>query len=180
MKAVTEKEIKELAIEFGVTHAKIQAFREVESGKKGFDDLTGKLIIQFEPSWFKKKAPYTPSGKWSLNKVEKQAAEWLAFNDAFKHNPNAAMESTSIGSMQVMGFHYKRLGFKTVGAMWDFAKESEKNQIWLGLEFLRTDKVLFKALVDGNWKEVAYRYNGPKYYILGYDKKLIIAEQKYL
>lgn len=180
MKSITIKEIQDLSKDFGVDYPKVQAFRTVESGGIGFDSKTGKLIIQFEPSWFKRKAPYTPSGKWSLNGVERQEQEWIAFNDAFKKNPNAAMESTSVGSMQVMGFHYKRLGFKTVGEMWDFAKVSERNQIWLGLEFLRTDKVLFKALKEGDWEEVAYRYNGENYAKLGYDKKLIAAEKKFL
>ena len=180
MKRVTDQEIRITAESFGVSFPKVKAFIEVESGGKGFDETTGKIIIQFEPAWFKKKAPYTPSGFWSLNKVERQAQEWKAFNDAFVKNHSAAMESTSIGLMQVMGFHYARLGFKTVGAMWDFAKESEINQIWLGLEFLRTDKILFKALQQGNWKEVARRYNGANYAVLGYDKKLINAEKKHL
>lgn len=179
MTRVTEQEIKTLSEAFNVAYPKVKAFIEVESGGKGFDEATGKIIIQFEPAWFKKKAPYTPSGLWSLNGVERQAAEWKAFNDAFSKNQDAAMESTSIGLMQVMGFHFKRLGFSSVGAMWDFAKKSEANQIWLGLEFLRTDKVLFKALQDGNWKEVARRYNGANYDALGYDKKLINAEKKY-
>lgn len=179
MDKITEKEIKELAKEFGVEYESIQAFREVESGGKGFDETTKKVIIQFEPAWFKKKSPYTPSGKWSLNGVERQAQEWIAFNDAYKSDPNAAMESTSWGSMQVMGFHYKRLGFKTVGEMVSFSKVSEKNQIWLGLQFLKTDKVIFKALQDKNWKEVARRYNGENYYKLGYDKKLQKAYEKW-
>lgn len=179
MDKISINEIKELSDEFGVEYAKVQAFREVESGGKGFDETTGKIIIQFEPAWFKQKAPYTPSGKWSLNGVERQAQEWLAFNDAFKANPNAAMESTSWGSMQVMGFHFKRLGFKTVGEMVDFAKVSERNQIWLGLQFLKTDKVIFKALKDGDWDEVALRYNGKNYYKLGYQTKLKNAHSKW-
>jgi hypothetical protein len=179
MKKVTEEEIHELSNQFGVDYAKVKAFIEVESGGKGFDD-TGVLIIQFEPAWFKNKAPYTPSGLWSQNGVERQVQERIAFNDAYKRNKDAALESTSIGLMQVMGFNYKRLGFATVGEMWDFAKVSEKNHIWLGLEYLRTDKVLFSALQKGNWKEVALRYNGKNYAKLGYDKKLAAAEKKYL
>ena len=97
--------IKEVAKNFGIEPAMFLAFIEVESGGKGFDDATGKIIIQFEPVWFKRKAPYAPSGAWSVNKVDVQAKEWIAFNDAFKINPTAAMESTSIGLPQIMGFH---------------------------------------------------------------------------
>lgn len=173
-------EIEAIANEFSLPYSRVQAIKEVESGGKGFDDLTNKIIIQFEPAWFKKKSPYTPSGKWSVNGVERQEKEWEAFNDAFSKNANAAMESTSIGLMQVMGFHWKLLGFESVGAMWDFAKESEANQLRLGLMFIRSNKKMFKALLSGDWKTVAYYYNGEKYYLLGYDKKLANAEKKYL
>lgn len=180
MKKITYEEIKELSDTFKIHAYKVQTIIEVESGGIGFDAATGKIIIQFEPAWFKKKAPYTPSGKWSLNKVERQKEEWIAFNDAFRLNPDAAMESTSIGMMQVMGFHYKRLGFKTVGEMWDFAKKSERNQVWLGLEFLRTDKVIYKAIIVSDWNTVALRYNGSDYARLGYHNKLRAAEKKFI
>ena len=107
MKKITLQQIQYLALEFGVPTSRIQAIKHVESGGLGFDKVTNKIIIQFEPVWFKRKSPYTPSGKWSLNKVERQAKEWEAFNDAFAKNPNAAMEATSVGMMQVMGFHWQ-------------------------------------------------------------------------
>ena len=53
--------------------ASMLAFIEVETGGMGFDTKTGKILIQFEPSWFRKQAPYAPSGKWSVNKVDVQA-----------------------------------------------------------------------------------------------------------
>lgn len=180
MKTITLEEIKQLSVEFGVPVSRIQAVKHVESGGIGFDKKTGKIIIQFEPAWFKRKSPYTPSGKWSLNKVERQAEEWLAFNDAFAKNPIAAMEATSIGMMQVMGFHWKLLGFKSVGAMWDYGKESEHNQLRLGLLFIKSNKKMFDGLVKGIWKIVAYYYNGENYWILQYDIKLANAEKLYL
>ena len=142
----------------------LMAFIEVESGGTGF--LNGKLIIQFEPAWFRKKAPYAPSGKWSVNKVERQSAEWIAFNDAFAKNPNAAMESTSIGLGQIMGFNYKRLGYASVGAMWDDAKKGEDRQVWQMAEFIRTNNALLRALKDKNWHKVATYYNGSGYMAL--------------
>lgn len=163
MAKLTDIEIRDIAEEFGLTYAQVKAVIEVESGGKGFDSTNGKILIQFEPAWFKRKAPYTPSGKWSVNGVEKQATEWIAFNDAFIKDKNAAMESTSIGMMQVMGFHWKNLGFKDVGAMWDYAKESEANQLRLGLRFIKSNLKMFNALKKGIWKQFAYYYNGPKY-----------------
>lgn len=163
MKKLTNNDISELAIAYGIEYAALKAFIEVESGGIGFDSKTGKIIIQFEPSWFRKKAPYAPSGAWSLNRVDVQSKEWIAFNDAFKKNPNAAMESTSIGLMQVMGFHYKMLGFKEVGEMWDFAKISEKNQVELGVKFIKGTPLLYTALKNKDWHNVARYYNGSAY-----------------
>ncbi len=152
---------------------------EVESGGIGFAEDTGKVIIQFEPAWFRKKSPYTPSGKWSLNGVERQHNEWIAFNDAFRYNPNAAMESTSIGMMQVMGFHYKLLGFKTVGEMWDYAKVSEANQVDLAIRFIKSNPKLDKAIKNKDWPTVAYYYNGSQYKKYNYDHRLLAAYIKH-
>ena len=162
------------------------AFISVETGGKGFDDRTGKIIIQFEPSWFKKEAPYAPSGLWSVNKVDVQAKEWLAFNDAFRKNPSAAMESTSIGLGQIMGFQYKRLGYKSVNEMWDDAKKGILQQVGQIVKFIKTDKNLELALKNKNWSEVAKLYNGSgykelakKYNRLPYDQSMQIAYDKF-
>lgn len=172
MKLLTNTAIAEIAKEFGLTYAQVKTVVLIESGSQAFDPVTGKIIIQFEPHWFKRKAPYSPSGKWSLNKVEKQAAEWTAFNDAFAKNPNAAMESTSIGLMQVMGFHWKLLGFKSVGAMWDYAKTSAENQLRLGLMFIKSNIKMFNALKTLDWAKFAYFYNGQNYQQFNYDTRL--------
>lgn len=145
---------------FGIEPSALLAFIEVETGGRGFDPTTGKIMIQFEPAWFRKKAPYAPSGKWNLNKVEVQSKEWPAFNDAFSKNPDAAMQSTSIGLGQIMGFHYKRLGFATVDEMWDHAKTSLMNQIWQIAKFIDTDKSLKQAIKDKDWFTIAKIYNG--------------------
>lgn len=172
MNKIQEEDYRELSGEFKIPVVNIKKIVKVESGGTGFDKTNGKIIIQFEPSWFKRKAPYTPSGKWSLNKVERQVQEWTAFNDAFSKNPNAAMESTSIGLMQVMGFHYKLLGFKAVDEMWDYAKKSEKNQLRLGLLFIKSNKKMFNALVSGDWNTFAYYYNGSQYKKFNYAERL--------
>ena len=152
-----------VACQFKFEPAALASFIEVESGGKGFDDKTGKILIQFEPIWMKRLAPYTPSGAWSVNKVDVQSKEWIAFNDAFPKNPNKAMEATSIGLGQIMGFHYKRLGYASVGAMWDDAKKGLERQVWQIAKFIETDKNLQTALKIGDWHKVATIYNGSGY-----------------
>jgi N-acetylmuramidase len=157
-----------------IEYAALMAFIATESGGKGFDPKTGKILIQFEPAVFSRLSKISRSASngymWDENRVELQPKEWEAFNDAFKTNPTLAMESTSIGLPQIMGFHWKRLGYASVGAMWDDFKEGELNQIKALIKFLETDEELLKALVDKDWDGVAKRYNGKGYKALA--KKL--------
>ena len=158
-----DKQIIDICKRQNIDAASLLAFISVETGGQGFDSKTGKILIQFEPVWFKKQAPYAPSGLWSVNKVDVQSKEWLAFNDAFKKDADAAMESTSIGLGQIMGFHYKRLGYETVGEMWDDAKKGIEQQINQMVKFINTDANLLNAIKTQNWNTVAIIYNGPKF-----------------
>jgi len=187
-KKITDDQVRELGAKYGLTYARVKMIMEVEGAGKGFSDVTGKILIQFEPAWFKRL--YTEwmnnQGTWINNGVRSQPEEWKAFNDAFSKDPEAAMKATSIGNMQVMGFHYKSLGFKTVGEMWDFAKESEANQLELGLRFIKQYPKLYKAVLELDYYHIAYYYNGAGFMELAkrersvpYDKRLEVAYNKY-
>lgn len=178
--------LREIAKNNGLEFAALRAFIQVETGGIGFAKDTGKLIIQFEPVWFKRKAPYAPSGAWTLNKVDRQSQEWIAFNDAFKKYPDAAMESCSIGIGQIMGFHFKTLGYATVGEMWDDAKRGEYQQVLQMVRFIKSFPALYNALKEKNWHLVATYYNGSGYKQLAvkygrepYDLSMAKAYQKY-
>lgn len=171
---------------YSLDTASLLAFISVETGGQGFDKNTHKITIQFEPVWFKKQAPYAPSGLWSVNKVEVQSKEWSAFNDAYAKNPDAAMKSTSIGLGQLMGFHYQRLGYKTVGDMWDDAKKGISRQVWQLVKFIETDNRLKIALMNQDWHTVATIYNGAgykqlalKYNRVPYDEAMKSAYEKF-
>lgn len=184
--AITNADITKLATDNGIEFAALKAVINVESSGRGFDAATGKIMIQFEPHWFKRIAKNADDGggqrTWAKNKVEKQSAEWLAFNDAFSINPAAAMQSTSIGLMQVMGFHYQKLGFANPGAMWDYAKESEANQADIGLRFIKAkgNEKMFNALKTKDWATFAFYYNGAQYKKFNYDNRLADAYKKAL
>ena len=148
---------------YPIDSASLLTFISVETGGYGFDQKTGKILIQFEPLWFKKLAPKAPNGIWASNKVSVQSKEWIAFNDAFSKNANAAMMATSIGIGQLMGLHYKRLGYKSVSDMWDDAKKGIDRQIYQLFKFIDTDNKLKIALMNQYWHTVATIYNGSGY-----------------
>ncbi|QXV65247.1 N-acetylmuramidase family protein [Mucilaginibacter sp. 21P] len=183
MKKLSDQQLRELALAFGYDYSVLKALIIVESNQKGFSDTTGRIIIQFEPSWFKRlrsnRKTNNGNSIWQANSVGDQTAEWIAFNNAFALDPEAAMKSTSIGMMQIMGFHYSEIGFDSVGKMWDFAKVSEYNQVIITLKWINTVPQLKAALKTKNWQKVAYYYNGSAYKKFGYDTKLANA-YKYL
>ena len=178
-KLLTNAQINELAVQNGYEYRVLKSIIQVESGQHGFDPVTGKIIIQFEPSWFRRLhkdwAAATPHSTWQRNKVGRQATEWIAFNDAFALNADAAMKSTSVGMMQLMGFHYTATGFKTVGELWDFAKESEYNQVLLAIKWIKTVPRLDLAIKNKDWQKIAYYYNGKNYRAYHYDNRLLSA-----
>lgn len=161
---LTLTQILLLCKKYGYDPNVIRAFMAVETGGIGFSSFTGKIIIQFEKDWFKKNyadwKKDTAGSVWLNNGIGNQVQEWLAFNDAYKLDPDAAMLSTSIGIGQVMGFHHLLLGFKTVGEMWTFARESEANQLELILRFIKANPKLERAVKTRNWTLIAIYYNG--------------------
>ena len=189
-KLINEKDIAEIAIKQGVEYAFLKAFLEVEANGRGFDVKTGKILIQFEPHLFKRNfkewAKDNQLDVWENNKVDVQSKEWEAFNSAFKEDQESALKSTSIGLPQILGEHYKRLGYKTVGEMWDDFKAHERNQVLALVKFLKTDAKLWRAVQDKNWHLIASYYNGKFYKDLAkklgtdpYDLKLERAYNKH-
>lgn len=197
---LTEAELQKLASLAKVEPAVIKAFIVVESGGKGFDPNTGKIIIQFEPTWFSKfltqkkiahqftksvnaagKTAYTilAKEKTVVNGVQGQKSEWEAFNAAFAIDPDSAMQATSIGLMQVMGFHYSTLGFKTVGEMWDDFKKGEFEQAEGAVKYINARVPLSRALKTKDWPNIARFYNGANYAINKYDVKLKETYEKF-
>jgi hypothetical protein len=178
-KLLTNAQINDLAVNSGYEYRVLRSIIQVESGQHGFHPVTGKIIIQFEPSWFRRLykdwAAATRHITWQSNQVGNQAAEWKAFNSAFAVNAEAAMKSTSIGMMQLMGFHYAETGFKRVGEMWDFAKESEHNQVLLAIKWIKTVPQLDLAIKNKDWQLIAYYYNGANYRAFHYDTRLLSA-----
>lgn len=180
------QEIVDAVKSSGMNVAKLLAFIDVETGGRGFDESTGKIMIQFEPTWFKKISKNPKNGIWSSNKVDKQSKEWEAFNDAYKIDPQAAMKSTSIGLGQIMGFNYKQAGCNSVDEMWNKAKSGIKEQVLQLISFVKSNKNLLSALESNNWDKAASIYNGSGYKALAvrchrvpYDQALCAAYNKY-
>lgn len=164
---ISKADITRLAELFKYDPALVKAFIDIEGSGSGFDEYTGKIKIQFEPHHFKK---YT--GHKIDNGVEGQAQEYKAFNEAFGINPTKAMLSTSWGIMQLMGFNFKVAGYNSVDEMVDDFKKGEYQQVKGALTFVKNTHRIHIAFRRLDFPAMAIGYNGPRYYLNNYDRKL--------
>ena len=181
--------------------AAIYAVNEVESKGKGFFD-NGKPVILFERHiMYRQLATARNVGD---DPVElKRHADQLAIANPALVNPKpggyiggtaehqrlamarlidhtAALESASWGTFQIMGFHWKRLGYTSVRAFVEAMSAGESQQFDGFTRFIETDPALHKALKARKWAEFAKLYNGPDYLRNLYDTKLQRAYERHV
>lgn len=171
--------------------AAIKAVSEVESGGDGFLE-EGVPKILFERHWM-----YRKLDEYSLSTALMLAEEHLPhivnktpggycgswgehtrFNEAYGYNHEAAIESTSWGRFQIMGFHFDHLGYSSAEEFRIEMSKSENTQLKAFVKFIKADNRLWSAIRKKDWKKFAYAYNGPNYEINSYDKKMSDAYKR--
>lgn len=189
-KKITLDELSLLACKYGLTLAHVQTIHTVEAAGAGFLS-NGHPKILFERHWFSKYTGgvYDVSHPDISNKArggyKGGTAEWGRFDKAAKLNEgkhrDAAIMSTSWGVGQVMGSHWKDLGFKDPQAFLTENFKSEAAQFEIMLRFISMPKNagMYAALKAKKWATFAKLYNGPKYAENEYDIKLAAAYQKH-
>lgn len=77
-------------------------------------------------------------------------------------NKTAALQSISMGVGQVMGAHWKKLGYPSVDAMW-YDAHTEAGQVRIMLKFIEQNHNLRIAIHNNEYDAASAIYNGPKY-----------------
>ncbi|WP_155295956.1 N-acetylmuramidase domain-containing protein [Pseudomonas gelidaquae] len=183
----------------GVPLASIYTVNEVESKGKGFLD-NGKPVILFErhimyrqlatarngddPAELKRHADQLATANPALVNPKPGGyiggtAEHQRLAMARLIDDTAALESASWGAFQIMGFHWKRLGYASVQEFVAAMSAGESQQLDAFTRFIETDPVLHKALKARKWAEFAKLYNGPDYLRNLYDTKLQRAYERH-
>jgi hypothetical protein len=98
---------------------------------------------------------------------------------AVRLDRRAALESTSWGLGQVMGFNAASAGFPDAETMAAAMCESEDRQFQAMAAFI-TKNGLQKHLQQGDWATFARHYNGPDFQKNQYDTKLAGAHAKFV
>jgi hypothetical protein len=102
------------------------------------------------------------------------ALEYGRLQQAINLNANAALNSTSWGIGQVMGFNSAIAGFSSVESMVEAMVEGEDAQLAAAVHCLIANK-LNGALASHRWEAFALGYNGPNYRENHYDVRLAAA-----
>lgn len=175
--------LQEGADELKVDLASILAVNEVESRGSGFVRENYPVILferhifwrqlvarKIDPKPFAQKYPGILSQ--ARGGYAGGASEYTRLAAAKSINSSAALESCSWGLFQIMGFHWKSLGFKSVEEFVLFQQQNECSQFQTFVRFIKNDPSLHKALQQKKWSAFARIYNGPAYADNLYDVKL--------
>lgn len=99
------------------------------------------------------------------------AQEYDRLEKAIQINKEAALESASWGAFQVMGYHWKTLGYNSVDEF-VASMDTESGQLDAFVRFLKKSPSIIHGLIQKDWVAVAKAYNGPAYAANQYDVKL--------
>ncbi|MAS06492.1 MAG: peptidoglycan-binding protein [Ahrensia sp.] len=188
--AEVRKEIEAVAREAGLEPAALLAIAEVESGGRAFAIVGGKRepLIRFEGHYFDRlvddgkraraRAKGLASPSMGAVNPASQAARWALLKDAMEIDRAAALQSVSWGIGQVMGSHWKALGYGSVEELVAEARSGVAGQIRLMLRFLVTNR-LIGTIRRHDWAAFARAYNGPRYKVHRYDSRIAAAYAKH-
>ncbi|MEM8542100.1 MAG: N-acetylmuramidase domain-containing protein [Pseudomonadota bacterium] len=187
----TISEIEEVAQEAGIDAAVLLAIAEVESGGKAFAFVAGRKepLIRFEGHYFDRLI--SPAKRDSARRVgltspkvgkvknpRSQADRWKLLKKAMKLDRSAALQSVSWGIGQVMGSHWKTLGYASPDDLVAEARRSVAGQVALMMRFIRTNG-LMPRLMSRDWAGFARAYNGPAYRRNNYDTRMASAFERH-
>lgn len=106
-------------------------------------------------------------------------AEHRRIEKARKIDKNIGLESASWGMFQIMGYHWKALGFASVVDFVMAMSESESQQLEIFVKFIQANKTLLNAIRAKDFDLFALTYNGTGYRKNNYHVKMARANNKY-
>ena len=201
-KFLSEKDLKDFAQSMELELASVKSVNEVESSGKGFL-AQGRPRILFEGHVFwreLKKRNIDPNillnpevedilyEKWTKKYYKGGAGEYTRLGKAatISDLPGvkaAAYCSASWGSFQIMGYHYKKLGYNSIEHFVEQLNKHEREHLIAFGKFISMAGFSGKKLIDWlrekQWEKFAHGYNGSGYKKNKYDTKLKAAYEKY-
>lgn len=183
-KVLSELDIIQISHDYGIHTKNLKAVIQVECKGSGFN-ADGTPVILYERHKFFEGLRairwFTKSREWFVaypDLCNPNAGGYGKYSDqhnklarAANLNREVALESCSWGIGQVMGYHWKSLGYKSIQDFVNCMYESEAKQLEAMCKFIRVNG-LIKYLNNQDWAGFALRYNGKAYKKNNYDVKL--------
>lgn len=184
-------EITAAARHLGIEAAALLAVAEVESGGVPYAKIKGRNepLIRFEGHHFdrrlseekrqeaRRKRLASPHAG-AIRNPATQTGRWKLLEKAERIDHVAAFESVSWGLGQVMGAHWKLLGYEDVDALVAEARLSVGGQARLMARYIEKTGLL-EAITCCDWAAFACGYNGPLYECNAYDSRMASAYEFY-
>lgn len=188
--ASLKSEIAAAAARLGIEPAVLAAIVEVEAGGRLLARVNGRdePLIRFEGHWFDRRlsgearrlaraAGLASPRAGNIANPAGQAGRWRLLERAERIDRAAARESVSWGCGQVMGGHWKALGYDSVDALVDEARSGAAGQVRLMARYI-AHAGLVPALRRHDWAAFARGYNGPAYAANAYDRRIAAAHAR--
>lgn len=184
-------EIGEIAKQHALDPAILLAVTEVESGGRLYARIKGcrEPLIRFEGHYFYRLLTNAKRNEAIVQGLAasraavirnpiRQAARWRLLERAKKIDRPAALASCSWGCGQVMGAHWRWLGFSDVEDLVAEARSSASGQVRLMMRYIVKARLLSR-LSNHDWAGFARAYNGPAFRRHRYDDKLQNAYRRH-
>lgn len=184
---ISERAFTDAAQELNCELAAIKAVAEVESNGRGTLP-NGEPKILFEAHKFSERTngrydvshPRLSSPEWNRKLYVGGEKEHFRLQQAVKLDRTAALESTSWGMFQIMGFNWAACGFASLQDFINAMYAGEDSQLSAFVGFIKNNPKLLRAIQNKKWATFALNYNGKGYKLNKYDVKLEQAYKRFL
>ena len=190
-KKLTIEQIQQQAEKLGIETAALQAIHEVECRGSGFNPDNMPVIL-FERHVMRQRLIankfFSIAEKMEIKRPDlcnKSSGAYGLYSAqhgrliaAVQYHRESALESCSWGIGQVMGYHWKSLGYASLQAFINAMYKDEASQLEAMCRYIKVNN-LVSALKNKDWKAFAFAYNGKAYAKNNYDIKLENAYKKF-
>lgn len=193
-KRISPAQMRELADRYGIAYAAVRAIIDVEASGQGFinDDTLPKILYEPHVMYklltqrgkvsirndLMKAHPRLCYPRWGTHRYGPVSEQHIRLGHAASFDRDCALESCSWGMGQVMGYHWKSLGYESLQAFINAMYKDEASQVDAMLRFIKVNGLLVH-LKTRNWAAFAKGYNGAGYIKNQYHTKLAKAYAKY-
>lgn len=153
----------------------LMAVAAIEAAGENFWTIGNKHVppIRLEAHWFSRQTghrfdashPDISAPSWNPALAARtRAGAWEQYERAKALDADAAAEATSWGPFQIMGFHWRTLGYPSVQAFVDDVDgPDDDGQMDMFVRFVKADRRLLTAIRNGDWESWETVYNGGGY-----------------